>query len=112
MNKGRAVFRAVSMAEAGLEGGKGMSAVKVVMIDNYDSFTYNLVQYFGELGRRCDGGAQRRSHVEQIAEFASRQNRHFPRPLHAERSRHFGRNHSQSMPENFRSLASVWAIKA
>lgn len=27
-----------------------MSAVKVVMVDNYDSFTYNLVQYFGELG--------------------------------------------------------------
>jgi len=24
--------------------------LKVVMIDNYDSFTYNLVQYFGELG--------------------------------------------------------------
>jgi len=27
-----------------------MSRVKLVMIDNYDSFTYNLVQYFGELG--------------------------------------------------------------
>ncbi len=27
-----------------------MSTVKVVMVDNYDSFTYNLVQYFGELG--------------------------------------------------------------
>ena len=27
-----------------------MKALKVVMIDNYDSFTYNLVQYFGELG--------------------------------------------------------------
>ncbi|AMK76796.1 MULTISPECIES: anthranilate synthase component II [Methylomonas] len=27
-----------------------MSGVKVVMVDNYDSFTYNLVQYFGELG--------------------------------------------------------------
>ncbi|HIG65559.1 MAG TPA: aminodeoxychorismate/anthranilate synthase component II [Methyloprofundus sp.] len=27
-----------------------MSACKVVMVDNYDSFTYNLVQYFGELG--------------------------------------------------------------
>jgi anthranilate synthase component II len=27
-----------------------MSAIKVVMVDNYDSFTYNLVQYFGELG--------------------------------------------------------------
>lgn len=27
-----------------------MSKIKVVMVDNYDSFTYNLVQYFGELG--------------------------------------------------------------
>jgi anthranilate synthase component II len=24
--------------------------MKVLMLDNYDSFTYNLVQYFGELG--------------------------------------------------------------
>jgi anthranilate synthase component 2 len=27
-----------------------MSSIKLVMVDNYDSFTYNLVQYFGELG--------------------------------------------------------------
>ncbi len=27
-----------------------MRRIKLVMIDNYDSFTYNLVQYFGELG--------------------------------------------------------------
>ena len=27
-----------------------MSAMKILMIDNYDSFTYNIVQYFGELG--------------------------------------------------------------
>jgi anthranilate synthase/aminodeoxychorismate synthase-like glutamine amidotransferase len=26
----------------------------LLMIDNYDSFTYNLVQYLGELGARCD----------------------------------------------------------
>ncbi|HEY9096737.1 MAG TPA: aminodeoxychorismate/anthranilate synthase component II [Hydrogenophaga sp.] len=25
-------------------------AIKVLMVDNYDSFTYNIVQYFGELG--------------------------------------------------------------
>ncbi len=27
-----------------------MKRVKLVMLDNYDSFTYNLVQYFAELG--------------------------------------------------------------
>ena len=28
--------------------------VKLLMIDNYDSFTYNLVQYFGELGAQVE----------------------------------------------------------
>jgi len=28
--------------------------VKLLMIDNYDSFTYNLVQYLGELGAEVD----------------------------------------------------------
>ncbi|MEI6726443.1 MAG: aminodeoxychorismate/anthranilate synthase component II, partial [Actinomycetes bacterium] len=27
-----------------------MTEPRVFMIDNYDSFTYNLVQYLGELG--------------------------------------------------------------
>jgi anthranilate synthase/aminodeoxychorismate synthase-like glutamine amidotransferase len=27
-----------------------MTATRVLMVDNYDSFTYNLVQYLGELG--------------------------------------------------------------
>lgn len=27
-----------------------MKRIKLLMVDNYDSFTYNIVQYFGELG--------------------------------------------------------------
>ena len=29
-------------------------ATRVLMVDNYDSFTYNLVQYLGELGAEID----------------------------------------------------------
>jgi len=29
-------------------------AVRVLVVDNYDSFTYNLVQYLGELGAQVD----------------------------------------------------------
>ena len=33
---------------------KSTAKLKLVMIDNYDSFTYNIVQYFGELGAEVE----------------------------------------------------------
>ncbi len=31
-----------------------MNPVRILMIDNYDSFTYNIVQYLGELGAKVE----------------------------------------------------------
>ena len=31
-----------------------MSRIKLLMVDNYDSFTYNIVQYFGERGAEVE----------------------------------------------------------
>jgi len=42
----------------------------LLMIDNYDSFTYNLVQYFGELGEEVRVYRNDQITVEGIAELA------------------------------------------
>lgn len=43
-------------------------AVKVLMIDNYDSFTYNIVQYLGELGAEVEVVRNDEITVAQIGE--------------------------------------------
>ena len=45
----------------------------LLMIDNYDSFTYNLVQYFGELGADVRVFRNDEITVAQIAELAPAQ---------------------------------------
>jgi anthranilate synthase component 2 len=45
-----------------------MSAIKILMIDNYDSFTYNIVQYFGELGAEVEVFRNDEITLEGIAE--------------------------------------------
>ncbi len=40
--------------------------MKVLVIDNYDSFTYNLVQYLGELGAEVEVVRNDRATVEQM----------------------------------------------
>jgi anthranilate synthase component 2 len=44
--------------------------VKLLMIDNYDSFTFNLVQYLGELGEEVKVVRNDELTVEQIAALA------------------------------------------
>ena len=41
--------------------------MKLLMIDNYDSFTYNLVQYFGELGAVVEVFRNDEISIEEIA---------------------------------------------
>ena len=41
---------------------------KLLMIDNYDSFTYNIVQYFGELGAEVEVFRNDEITVEGVAE--------------------------------------------
>jgi len=47
-----------------------MAAPRVLMIDNYDSFTSNLVQYFGELGAEVDVFRNDEITIEGIAQRA------------------------------------------
>jgi anthranilate synthase component 2 len=42
--------------------------IKLLMIDNYDSFTYNIVQYFGELGADVEVFRNDEITLEGIAE--------------------------------------------
>ena len=57
---------------AGNRGGRGAGrvGVKVLVIDNYDSFTYNLVQYLGELGAQPEVVRNDRAGVDELLERA------------------------------------------
>ena len=63
-----------------------MSAIKLLMIDNYDSFTYNIVQYFGELGAQVDvfRAGLRITDLGHRSSIASIEN-----PDESKKSRHF-----------------------
>ena len=45
-----------------------MSAMRVLMVDNYDSFTYNLVQYLGDLGCELEVVRNDRATVDELLE--------------------------------------------
>ncbi len=41
----------------------------IAMIDNYDSFTYNLVQYFGQLGAEVNVIRNDKATIEEIEQW-------------------------------------------
>ena len=60
----------------------------LLMIDNYDSFTYNLVQYLGELGEEVQTVPQRRDRRSTRSRRWRRERIvHLAGPVHAERGR-------------------------
>ena len=59
----------------------------LLVIDNYDSFTYNLVQYLGELGAELVVYRNDEITVDEIERLAPARHRHLARALHTARGR-------------------------
>ena len=61
----------------------------LLMIDNYDSFTYNLVQYLGELGEDVRVVRNDAITLAEVAAHGARAHRRLAGTVFAGRSRHF-----------------------
>jgi anthranilate synthase component 2 len=64
--------------------------MKVLVIDNYDSFVYNLVQYIGELGAETEVYRNDQVDLKQLAELEPGRIVISPGPGTAEDERYFG----------------------
>ena len=62
----------------------------LLMIDNYDSFTYNLVQYLGELGADVHVHRNDAITLDDVARMAPERIVISPGPVHAQRGGHLG----------------------
>lgn len=82
----------------------------ILLIDNYDSFTYNLVQYFGQLGAKIE---VRRNDAITLDEISLLSPSHLVispalvRPM----KRAFRWTQSVNLPVKFRFWGFVWVIR-
>ena len=83
----------------------------VVVIDNYDSFTYNLVQYLGELGASVTVMRNDAVTVEAMAPRPARSHRHFSGAGPPRGGRRDDGGDSTAWAARRRSSASVWGIR-
>jgi len=96
-HKAKALVRALEIA-----GGK--KPLKVLVIDNYDSFVYNLVQYIGELGAQTVVARNDEITLEQVAKLKPDRIVISPGPGTPEDEKYFGvctailRNLSPTIP--------------
>ncbi len=78
----------------------------LLLIDNYDSFTWNLYQYFCELGAEVVVKRNDDITLAQIAALAPAKLVISPGPLHADRGRHLACRHCAFC----RTAADPWGL--
>ena len=85
----------------------------ILLVDNYDSFTYNLVQRLGEIDPDVDLKVVRNDQftIEQIEQAEAQPPHYFPRTLYARSSRDLKRRRHALRPE-FPSWVSAWDTSA
>ena len=83
----------------------------LLMIDNYDSFTYNLVQYFGELGEDVRVFRNDEITLEGIAALKPDTAGALARAVHAGRGRHLRAGDPGTSPASCRSSACASATR-
>ena len=83
----------------------------LLMIDNYDCFTFNLVQYFGELGEEVRVFRNDEIDVDGIGALAPDRARAVARAVHAGRGRRLRDGDPGASPASCRSSASASATR-
>ena len=85
--------------------------MNVLVIDNYDSFTYNLVQYLGELGAEVDVVRNDKAEVAELLERAADRLVISPGPAPRPRPASRSRRREPSPRQASRRSASAWATR-